>query len=562
MHNRDLNALQFQKITVRTHENATPFYTVRYGALLGSATISTSTWTTNSSNLSITEKTRTNTTAVAKFTASHPGTYRTINQITDSDGEILERTIIIVFESNTKDISQQFYSGTPTPASSSDCVTYVSSFAGADPTGLEVSTSEFQNALDTGGNICIDGTYLIDDTLLIYKPINLFGSGHDSGIIVASTVGATTDIFELNPNLTEDKWQWIIHDFSIKEESGTPGRNVFAMDITTPNKFLAKLQIYNIWSNDIGGQFFELTNPVNTDGLFTSVFRDNWSKGGFSLIDVGDSVFFERNTISGAGIGVAYEIDQLGDASKLVVTGCNCTASGGLVHVRNARNLTIKENTIECNETFDGFNNAPISIDNDYAQVTFGTKIINNNINTQGNVASCIYLGASNGTLVDGNTLFCDDATDSHITLDTDSYNTVIGRSNTYQNTSAVMIDPIIVDNGVGTMGFLKDYTITLAGWALIDAVNNHPAQFIKDTDGIVTMFGAMAGPAAGVGATFFTLPLGFRPVRIVKIWTHDTAGTPYIIDILPGGQVQIPAGGATSIYLDGMSWYSKKVIV
>ena len=119
MHNRDLNALQFQTITVRHHEHATPFYTVKYGPILGSATITNSAWSTNNSDLSITGKTATTTTTSAKFTASHPGTYTAVNTVTDSDGEIIQRKIILVYDTATYE-PQYVYSGTPSTPTNLD----------------------------------------------------------------------------------------------------------------------------------------------------------------------------------------------------------------------------------------------------------------------------------------------------------------------------------------------------------------------------------------------------------------------------------------------------------
>jgi len=109
-------------------------------------------------------------------------------------------------------------------------------------------------------------------------------------------------------------------------------------------------------------------------------------------------------------------------------------------------------------------------------------------------------------------------------------------------------------------MGILKDYTITLSSWALIDGANNFPAQFIKDQNGMVTMFGALDGPETAVGATLFTLPLGFRPSRIVKFWTHSTPGNEFIVPtgvydniaaaaITPTSAIQTPFNGATLVF-------------
>jgi len=377
-------------------------------------------------------------------------------------------------------------------------------------------------------------------------------------------MSGTTDIFEINPDLAEDKYQWSLKDFYVTAQSGTPARHVFHIDITTTNKFLAKNNISNVRADEFGGDFIHLTNPTNTDGLFTSSYLDNFCNNGIELTNSGDSLFFERNTITGSGIGL--KIEQLGSASHIVANSNNITCDGGGLSITHGLNIGFRDNTVELNDTFTGDNSALVSVDGDAGppiRYTSTTKIVDNNLNTKGNTTRCIYVGYATKTVIKGNTLFCDPATDSHIVISANAYNTAIGENNRYfTSVTGAQIQPVISDSGFGTMGILKAYTITLAGWALISAANNMPANYIKNENGLVTLFGALAGPAAGVAATFFTLPLGFRPPKIVKFWTHDTAGNPYIIDVLPSGAVQIPAGGATQIYLDGFTFHSDPITV
>lgn len=186
MHNRELNALQFKRIRVSHLENATPFYTVKYGAVLGSATISTSSWTTNNSNLSITNKTKTNTTAAAKFTASAPGIYTAINKITDSDGEDIERIITFVFNSNERDITSRLYSGSAPTTGLADLIarTVVNvkdPAYGAIGDGVTDDTEAIRSAIETGPNVTVyfpAGTYLVTSTIIISgKATYLVGDG-------------------------------------------------------------------------------------------------------------------------------------------------------------------------------------------------------------------------------------------------------------------------------------------------------------------------------------------------------------------------------------------------
>lgn len=102
MHNRVLNALQFFEITVRHHQGAKPTYTVQWSSTLPTGvTISTSTWSTEQSNLTISNEANDNDTASARFSASSAGEYLAVNKITDSSGDIDERWLTLIFSSDS-----------------------------------------------------------------------------------------------------------------------------------------------------------------------------------------------------------------------------------------------------------------------------------------------------------------------------------------------------------------------------------------------------------------------------------------------------------------------------
>jgi len=103
VHNRNLNALQYFEITVTHHENATPTYTVQWSCTLPTGvTISTSSWSTEDSNVTIANEANDNDTASARLSASSPGNYMVVNTIVDSDGNTDERWIHIIFKDARK----------------------------------------------------------------------------------------------------------------------------------------------------------------------------------------------------------------------------------------------------------------------------------------------------------------------------------------------------------------------------------------------------------------------------------------------------------------------------
>jgi hypothetical protein len=82
-------------------------------------------------------------------------------------------------------------------------------------------------------------------------------------------------------------------------------------------------------------------------------------------------------------------------------------------------NLIFEGMQVECPSAFTGADNAAVSINRPSGGSIYNTKILNNNINTQGNPLYCIYIQNAVQTIIDGNELYCDPATDAHIYLDT-----------------------------------------------------------------------------------------------------------------------------------------------
>lgn len=100
MHNRTLNALIRKRLEVTQEENSAITYTVNWAPFLDTATVSTSTWTTEDSGLTVANKANNTTEASARFSGD-PGHYRAVNQIVDSAGDTHERYLDIYIRDNT-----------------------------------------------------------------------------------------------------------------------------------------------------------------------------------------------------------------------------------------------------------------------------------------------------------------------------------------------------------------------------------------------------------------------------------------------------------------------------
>ena len=411
---------------------------------------------------------------------------------------------------------------------------------------------ETQNAASSPRSIdCGDGTFLLSQQVVMSVPKKFIGNGATTKFETADDF--TGSIFLVSPAVGSDPRGLTISDFVVTNKGAAA--NVFLLDIAAAGKYLSKLKLSGVISTSpVSNHFVELLNPTNIDGLFTSVFSDNWSKGGYYLDNVGDSVVLERNTTIGKDVG--YYVNQLGTAANIAIRDGNCTCSGGALNQVKGANLIFEGMQVECPVAFTGANNAAVSVARPSGGSIYNTKLLNNNINTQGNPLYCIYLNNAVQTAIDGNELYCDVTTGAHIYIDTGGRDTIIGNNKYYNRSTGAETNPIIVDGGVGTVGIWKDATISLAGWNSQGTSNEHPLGFFKDRDGEVQLRGRLAGAATTAGVTLFMLPVGFRSKTNGYILSVRgvVSGSPAFVDlqVTPTGAVLVLTAGATSIYLSG----------
>jgi len=429
---------------------------------------------------------------------------------------------------------------------------------GASGDGATDDFAALQNRISAQGYVPLtDGTYSISASLNISKPLSFEGVSPDTTVKVDASYPATTNIFTITPGLTEERRNWKFSNYFIDGAVGNLAQDAFFIDLNA-GTFLNKLTIENVISEfQFTGFFIQLDNPItNADGLFTGVVKDCWALNGIKLSNIGDSFIFSRNTISGDGIGVAFDLRQIATASHIIIEDGNYTASGGALFCDAAFNLRFRNNQVECPFTFDGSNDAAISITHfDGGSVSLGCEITGNNVNTQSNPKSCIRLIRAQETLIEGNSLFCNPSTGEHITISAGAIDTIIGNNLFFSSTTGAEITPIITDLGSGTRGIWKPLTITLASWALIDAVNGFALEFKKEKDGTVKLRGNVSGPAVTAADVLATLPVGFRPSKVFTASPSNPADTDTAINILPTGEIQFITTGDTLLYLDGLQF-------
>jgi hypothetical protein len=432
---------------------------------------------------------------------------------------------------------------------------------GADSTGVGDSLSAFQIAGASASSVYIpDGTFSISANIPLTVAKSFTGNGKKTLVQTTAGFGATP-IFTLSPPASTDPKNWRVSDFGITNAGSAT--SVFKIDLDVANKYVSKLTLKRIISNAAvsTGRFVELSNAIpNLDGLFTSVFEDNWSYGGYYLDNVGDSVVLNRNTTTGSGVG--YYVNQLGTAANIAIRDGNCTSAGGGLNQVKGANLIFEGMQVECPSAFTGSNNAAVSVYRPSGGSIYNTKILNNSINTQGNPLYCVYLNFAVQTIIDGNELYCDTATGAHIFIDTDARDTIIGNNKYYSRTTGLEVLPIITNNGIGTVGVWNAAAITLAGWTSQGTPAENALGFFKDRDGTVQLRGRVAGAAAASGSVLFTLPVGFRPnVKAYQISAFGAVAFvrgEVIMLVESTGTVKILTNNATSVDLNNFAFNTR----
>lgn len=99
-------ANQNDYFTTQQSENAARIHTIDYSVYLGSDTISSSSWSTDDSGLTIANTANTTTTTTARFSGS-PGFYTVINKVVLAGGDTDERTIEVIIRDNDTPIGER-----------------------------------------------------------------------------------------------------------------------------------------------------------------------------------------------------------------------------------------------------------------------------------------------------------------------------------------------------------------------------------------------------------------------------------------------------------------------
>lgn len=182
-----------------------------------------------------------------------------------------------------------------------------------------------------------------------------------------------------------------------------------------------------------------------------------------------------------------------------------------------------------------------ITLDGNAASTAVADVVVTVNFTAPAS-ASIVLDGTTNHALIEDNDLARGRV--AHIIIGSGVKNTRIGANAYYGQ------NPVIIDEGQGTMGVLKTPTLS-NGWTAGTA-----PRFIKDLDGVVQITGLVSSGSGSI----FTLPVGFRPAQ-ARIFVLAQGTNTATIEVGSNGELNlITAVASTNISLDGIRFHAPLV--
>jgi hypothetical protein len=407
---------------------------------------------------------------------------------------------------------------------------------GAVGDGVTDDTAAIQaaiNSLSKGGILNLLGWYRVSSMglqcLLVDTPITIKGIGASkSGFIVNSGgVGVSTDIIRISPDMTKSDGEgYALFDFGIRLVTATDGRHCINLDISVVGQRLKNLFIHRCETYRSGGNGIYVTNSIpNIDSVFTTSIRDCVIRNGIYLINAGDSIRIEDNTLTGENYGVWLQL--IPGANAPLISGNNITNKSGAVFVYGPTNPCIVYNNIEALRESDTAEKSFIVLTGENSGVgplvnPPRKAVIHGNIfgmladGATPRVTRAIYMVQGDGTVISSNQ-FNRKLPESQVAY-------VVGalcrQTAAHSNgISDATHQSGFTDLGVGTAGTIRALAAYDAGYKFYTSSGNWQSpRYTKDINQNVSLSGAIEldGGTWTDGSTIFTLPLGYRP-RLLK---------------------------------------------
>jgi hypothetical protein len=380
------------------------------------------------------------------------------------------------------------------------------------------------------------------------RGVSMVGEGtFYSQIVPLSTMPNTADFIRVTPNDGAYIDFLEFGRFSIDPGYGGTKRGRHGIYLYTPQATnLSRWYVHDLYllpGNDYSLKV-ENNNVINFQGVpANSVIERNMFWEGIFLNKIGDSVSI-RNNVFRASSGSSrsgvylYISDTSGVASHAMITENNFDCPGGAVIVQRGRNVKVNYNNIELSEGTGSGSGAIIDIDGLSGAIPWA-EVTGNHLGTFGtaNPDSMIRVNAGVGVTVDKNTILTAFNTRAAIFITNSANNTDVG----FNEIGTTFVTPVD-DQGDKTIGTFRTIT-PVGGWSNTGG-SYEDLKYFKSRDGIVTVEGVLNAPATPNGVGLGTLPLGYRPDKIVR----SVVGA-VVSGNVSSGAVEIDSTGGITFY-------------
>jgi hypothetical protein len=307
------------------------------------------------------------------------------------------------------------------------------------------------NSATSGAVYLPSGSYLVSATILIDRQIRLYGDGPTASKIVSiASMSASTDVIRVSPDMSvsaKGGGRFVYLDnFGIVAQSGTPARYGLFLDTLDAAQILGYCTFSKLYIDKFGsGSVYadqhgtgEVTDDI--DGLFNSIFSENWFSGVVKLHNACDSLTFRNNIFVGLNGGL--DVNLLFYAGQMNIENNVFVSVPGIVVRRSTAHMKINNNYFE---PLGGLSNPTAS----HSLITIlgdelgsesttnkvkSTYITNNLLNLQPatDTTTGIYIANTVGTKIDGNSINHGVAAQVGIVIDSTASYTMIGSNPQY----------------------------------------------------------------------------------------------------------------------------------
>lgn len=411
---------------------------------------------------------------------------------------------------------------------------------------------------------------------LLNKGISWRGEpGRDGGVTILSTPGTPSNVDILYMPIQPGVGAGLVFDhFTINPVNG--GQRAWVVDAAQPYDVdLGNWLIDHVvcLAGGAGQSLFVVgTRQRSVQGLLSnSTIRQSAFWEGMYLHHIGDGLKVDgcllKGTNSASRIGVELEHTNYVLNGAAILSSCSifrdCVygARGGAMVVHNGRHIVILNPNAEIgNEPgAAGSNGAMFDFRGDVGLIQKVT-LSGGQLGIFGDTTARKFIRIDNveGATIENITVAAGSTGFTAVDITSNAKYTDVSK---FSDGAAPTTN--IVDAGVGTIGSLRSLPLG-AGYTSVGSGYN-TAGYYKDRYGNVFLEGLLNNPANMNGTTLGTLPVGFRPTAITRVWA-DTGGGRAAFDISPSTGAITWVGGANpgvaQLSLDGVRFRVPKTYV